>query len=117
VAASLDQARIGRDRLGARCLDRTLSEVHAVVRMVEETRRAVARLEPAERRHRARLLVVLRDRLSVLERRALRCEGGEEAVRRASGETIVEMTVSRDLPDVDPAEIPRPHVGPRPFGG
>ena len=97
--SELGQARRLHDEPRARCLDRTIAEVHALGRQVRE---ALSRQPSRERM--ARLLDIWRSRQQALRQRVRRCGRPEPA--RWLG-TIVEVVIAPEVPREDPAELPR----------
>jgi hypothetical protein len=108
VTQGLDRARLDHDRIQIQCLDRTLTEVHAVVRLVRHEREGLARHDTRELRHRRAVLVVLDQRLTDLEIQAIQCEGGITRGDQTSGITEVEVWISPDAPRIDPTRPVRP---------
>lgn len=91
VQGQLDEARQRRDARASRCLDVTLSQINATLRMVErridEVRGAVTQEEHA---HARRVLGVHRERLVDLGQEAHACLGIDATGRNR---TVVTMTV------------------------
>ena len=105
LVRELDRARVERRADRAACLDRALSQVHAVLRQVDHRRRRVARAGPAARRHHAATLPAYRERLRALRIEGRRCVGEGPAMRPSI--TRVVVTVAPDVPDEDPTRRPR----------
>jgi hypothetical protein len=106
VASGLDRARTARDRIQMHCLDRTLNEVHAVVRMLRHHEKHLDEIDRREARHLRSVFRVLERRLTDLEGQAMVCEGAERSQDRAV--TRVEVWVSPDAPRIDPSRPPHP---------
>lgn len=105
LVRELDRARVERRADRAACLDRALSQVHAVLRQVDHRRRRVARAGPAARRHHAATLPATRERLRALRIEGRRCVG--EGPAMGPSITRVVVTVAPDVPDEDPTRRPR----------
>jgi hypothetical protein len=106
VANGLDRARTARDQIQMHCLDQTLAEVHAVLRMLRHHEKHLDGLDAGEVRHLRSVFQVLARRLTDLEGQAMVCEGAEPSQERAV--TRVEVWVSPDTPQIDPSQPPRP---------
>jgi hypothetical protein len=99
VVNRLDAARGERDRLRATCLDQTLSEVHATIRIMRHE--DLASIPPA----RERVLVrVWTRRLRELDQKAMGCERNGSI--DASGDTRVITTIDPSVPNIDPTVLP-----------
>ncbi len=106
VASGLDRARTSRDRIQAHCLDRTLSEVNAVLRMLRHHEDRLDEVDPREIHHLRTVFQVLERRLTDLEGQAMVCEGADPSQERAT--THVEVSISPETPRIDPSRLPRP---------
>lgn len=102
VSGRLHLARLGHLESEARCLDRTLTEVHSVVRQLEHGGAAL-RAEGGER-HLTLVLRALNARVAELRRQARSCvapyDGGP------SGRTVVITEIDPRVPPPDVVETP-----------
>jgi len=98
----LADVRASGDVARATCVDGTLSEIHARLRLALE--RASRRSSGSASTDAARLAVLTAE-VRRLEERARRCVDPDLEV--PSGRTRVVTTIEPWVPDVDPAELPR----------
>lgn len=90
----------------AACLDRTLSQVHGLLRQLRQ--RSAATDDPVIRRHRQRVLRVYREQVSALRAGGAHCLGTETQMVRDGTEVVVEIDSS--TPRDEPIRRARPRA-------
>jgi hypothetical protein len=113
----LDQARAERLPIETHCFDAKLTEVHALLRVIQRDKDLLAAGarsgEDREARRVGVILRVLRRRVVELTREARRCD--DPRGLRGLSDFEIEVTVDADTPRMDPTVVPRPPPPRRPL--
>lgn len=98
----LDQSRLAQNRQQVACLDRRLSQVNSFARALESRRLRLAdaeqRGDEATVRHEHSVIRTIARQLREVDREGTACVVGPRSTDRR---TIVEVTISRDVPNED----------------
>ncbi len=116
----LDQARSERQPIATHCIDDKLTEVHALIRIIQRDQERLAaalRMHDDCEVHRIEnTLRVQRRRVWELTREGRRCDDANGLA--GNEQTQIEVTIDPDTPNIDPTHLPaeRPRGAPRPLG-